>query len=46
MSDLNPNSFDNWKWHKEHAEPTLRELLARERNDDEYDRSDYDEDDE
>ena len=30
MSNVNPNSWDNWDWHNDHAEPDLHELLARE----------------
>ena len=30
MSEFQPHSWENKKWHDEHGEKTLRELLAEE----------------
>ena len=42
MSNVNPNSWDNWDWHNDHAEPDLHELLAREQEGQEEENEDAD----
>ena len=42
MSNFIPNSWENFKWHDEHGEPTLREWLAKEREKEEEEEEEED----